>query len=244
MAVYTLFSQGATGSSLTADNLGYTMGVQFSVTLTGGQTATMSGIWFYSATGATVLPATITLWDTTGTLIHSETPSWSGAAGSGWVRSSFSSPPSLTSGTNYVGSVFYGGGSNWYSTIAHYWDTGAGQNGITNGPLSAPNNAGASHGQDSFNQAVSQQFPNTSFNATNYWMDPEVTVTSPGINVNGVTALVNVAAIPGLPVISVQGVTANVAVRAIAGTPTIPVPPVAKWIGSVLQSGPQGSFFP
>ena len=174
MAVYTLFGQPASPATLTSDATAYTMGVQFSVNVSG---STLTGIWFYSGTGATNLPATIALYAVSGTsLVHSETPSWSGAAGSGWVRSSFASPPSLTASTNYKACVFYNPtGDNWYSHTANYWDTGAGSGGITNGPLSAPNNAGASGGQDTFTQAGSLSYPSSSFGASNYWVDPEVT---------------------------------------------------------------------
>jgi hypothetical protein len=43
-----------------------------------------------------------------------------------------------------------------------------------NGPLSAPDNAAASVGQDTFNVGNSLAFPSTAFNASNYWVDVEV----------------------------------------------------------------------
>jgi len=175
VTAYTLFGQSG-GGSLAADTNTYTMGVQFSVSLAG---CTLTGMWFFSASGAGSLPETIALFAVSGgTLLHSESATWSGAAGSGWVRASFSSPPSLTSGTAYVGAVYDSGGFNWYSGTHDYWDTGAGSGGITNGPLSAPNNAGAAHGQDAFDGSGPLAFPTSSFQATNYWMDPEVTVTA------------------------------------------------------------------
>ena len=65
-------------------------------------------------------------------------------------------------------------GANFYGSTANYWTSGAGGAGITNGPLSAPNNAGGDGGQDTFNQSATLTYPLTSFNATNYWVDPEV----------------------------------------------------------------------
>ena len=170
--VLTLFSQAATGSSIVSDPADYTLGVQFSVSAT----STLNAIWFYSPTGATTLPATIGLYAVSGTsLVHSEVASWSGSAGSGWVRAAFVSPPSLTASTNYKGSITSNTlGTNWYSDTSHYWDTGAGGSGITNGKLSAPNNAGGSGGQDTFHQSVTPAYPGSSFNATNYWLDIEV----------------------------------------------------------------------
>jgi hypothetical protein len=175
VTVNTLFGQ-AGGGTLAADTGNYTMGAQFSVSQSG---CTLTGIWFYSAALAGNRPSVIALYAVSGaTLVHQETPTWSGAAGSGWIRASFSSPPSLTSGTNYVAAVFCSpGGVNWYSSTAHYWDSGAGSGGITSGPLSAPNSAGSVNGQDVFHSGA-QAFPGTTFNATNYWVDPEVT--SPG----------------------------------------------------------------
>ena len=80
MAVYTLFSQAATGSLLTSDPSPYTLGVQFSLS----QAGTLTGIWWYSAVGAGNLPETIALFAIAGSaLVHSEAASWSGASGSG-----------------------------------------------------------------------------------------------------------------------------------------------------------------
>lgn len=174
MAVYTLFGQALT-SPLTSDAAAYTMGVQFSVS----QAATLTAVWFYSAAGAGNLPATIALFSVSGaSLITSQAASWSGAAGSGWVRAPFTVPPVLTSGVSYKACIFDAGGNNFYASINHYWDTGAGSGGITSGPLSAPNNAGGDHGQDTFHQSAALTYPDTSFNATNYLVDAEVTASA------------------------------------------------------------------
>ncbi len=174
MTVYTLFGQASNGIN-PADPTSYTMGVQFKVTTTGN---TLTGIWFYSGSWAAALPNLIELWQSTGagtgTKIHSETPSWSGAAGSGWVRAAFASPPALTSGTIYKAAVSQPGNVAWYAITANYWSSGAGSAGITNGPLTAPNNAGSVDGQDCFN-AATDTYPATAFNASNYWVDPEIT---------------------------------------------------------------------
>src|SRR5579872_549059 len=139
---FTLFGQTG-GAALTADPTDYTMGVQFTVS----RAAALKAIWFYSAPGAASLPGTIALYAVTGAaLVASQAAAWSGAAGSGWVRAAFGSPPALASGTAYKACVFDNFGNNFYSTTAHYWDTGAGAGGITNGPLSTPNNAGGDGG--------------------------------------------------------------------------------------------------
>lgn len=186
MTVYTLFGQPASPATLASDGATYNMGVQFSVNVSG---ATATGIWFYSPPGADVLPDWIDIYQVTGggtgtLVVQQNLPSWSGAVGSGWVRASFTSPPTLTSGQAYKGCVAKTTGGNFYAATAHYWDTGSGSGGVTNGPLSAPNNAGADVGQDSFaGPLASPSYPNGAFNAANYWVDVEVT-TSGATNVS------------------------------------------------------------
>ena len=171
----TLFSQSG-GGTVAADTASYTLGVLFQVSTD----TSLAAIWFYSASGAAALPATIAVFlQSSAALVSSQAATWSGAAGSGWVRAAFASPPSLTAATYYTAAVFYGGGANWYSATAHYWDTGAGASGITSGVLTAPNNAtaaGLSHvtGQDGLDSSGVLAFPGGAFNAANYWADPEV----------------------------------------------------------------------
>lgn len=180
VTTYDLFGQPAGFSALQNDPTDYTMGVQWDVTLSAGQTAVLSGIRFFSPPTAAVLPVTIALWAVSGqSLVHSESASWSGAAGSGWVTATFTAPPSLTSATQYKGSIFDNHGQNFYGVVAHYWDTGPGQNGVTSGPLFAPNNAGGDGGQDTFTANTILTYPASSFNAGNYGVDVVVQVTSP-----------------------------------------------------------------
>src|SRR5580704_12913008 len=124
MAVYTLFGQSG-GATVSADSSKYTLGVQFSVSQSG---CTLTGIWYNSPSGAGILPDTIALYTVTGTtLVHSEAATWSGAAGAGWVRAAFTSPPALTSGTNYKACIFGGDGIvNMYGATSAYWSSGAG----------------------------------------------------------------------------------------------------------------------
>jgi hypothetical protein len=168
---FTLFSQPANAATLTADSAAYTMGVQFTVS----RGATLQAVWFFSAAGAASLPGSIALFQVSGaSLVTSQAATWSGAAGSGWVRAPFTTPPALTAGMAYKAAIFDNAANSFYSSTAHYWDTGVGAAGITNGPLSAPNNAGGDGGQDTFFTGGVITYPATSFNATNYWVDPEV----------------------------------------------------------------------
>jgi hypothetical protein len=169
---FTLFGQPAAPSVLTADPGAYTMGVQFSVS----RNATLNAIWWFSPSGAAELPATIALFAVSGrSLVTSQSPSWSGAAGSGWVRAPFASPPSLTGGASYKGCITKTGTvNNFYGGTSLYWSTGPGSGGVTSGPLTAPNNAGGDGGQDTFNAAATVTYPLTSSSAANYWVDVEV----------------------------------------------------------------------
>lgn len=177
MTVYTLFGQPAAPATLTADAQPYTFGVQFTVS-SSAVSPTLTGMWFYSAPSAAALPGTIALYQVSGTsLVHSETPSWSGAAGSGWVRASFSSPPALTTGVAYKACVLQSSAVNWYAVTGAYWSSGPGSGGITSGVLTAPNNAGGDGGQDTFTNSGTLAYPATAFNAGNYWVDLEVTAT-------------------------------------------------------------------
>ena len=183
MTAWSLFGQPPTPATIVADTGSYTLAVEFSSSVAGP----LAGIGFYSAPGAGALPDTIALFAVSGTsLVHSEAPSWSGAAGSGWVTALFSSPPSLTASTAYKAAVFYAGGANWYSLTAHDFDSGAHAGGVTNGPLSAPNNAGADVGQGSIHIGGSLAYPNNSFNASNYWADVRFVTSGSGLLMCGV----------------------------------------------------------
>jgi len=182
VTAYTVFGQGAAGS-LQSDTQDYTMGMQFTLS----QPAALTGIWFNSATGAGALPAACCIYQVTGAGTGSQvtgtvntSPSWSAAAGSGWVKVTYDGSVTLSASTNYKVCVFYGGGANWYSITANYWSSGPGSGGITSGIITAPNNAVADQGQDTFhNPSAVLVYPDTSFNASNYWVDVEVTVAAP-----------------------------------------------------------------
>lgn len=176
MTDYTLFGQPASPATLAADATAYTLGVEFACSVA----APLTALWFYSAPGAAALPGTIALYEVTGqVLVHSETPSWSGAAGSGWVRAAFASPPSLTGGTNYRAAVLQASAANWYSSTSNYWSSGSGSAGITNGPLSAPASGSADNGgTGSYAVGATLAYPATG-TPDNYWIDVEVTVGTP-----------------------------------------------------------------
>jgi Domain of unknown function (DUF4082) len=172
--VWTLFGQAGGAGAAAADTAAYTMGVQFSVSKAG----TLQAVWFNSPPGAVSLPSSIALYQVTGpgagTLVASQVAAWSGAAGSGWVRAAFTVPPALTAGQAYKACVGNFDGNFFYGATASYWSSGPGAGGVTSGPVSAPANGGADGGQDTFTQAAVLSYPASSFNASNYWVDPEV----------------------------------------------------------------------
>lgn len=184
MAVYSVFGQAATGSSIVADTSDYTMGMQFSLS----QSASLTGIWFYSAAGAATLPAACCIYLITGTNTGTQvtgtvnnSPSWSGAAGSGWVKCAYDGTVTLAPATNYRVCVYHGTGSNWYSATSGYWSSGPGQNGLTSGIITAPKASSADGAnQDAFqNPSVGLTYPTASFGSANYWVDVEVTTAAP-----------------------------------------------------------------
>lgn len=178
----TLWGQGLT-TAVASDSSAYTLGIEFSATQANA-TLTLTGIWFYSGPTANSLPTQIALFTAgpngqVGSLIHSEAATWSGAAGSGWVRAAFAIPQTLTSGALYKAAILIAGSTSLqYAPINHYWDTGAGASGITSGVLNAPNSSNSNFGQDSFHIGNAVTYPDTSFQGSNYLIDPEVLVVS------------------------------------------------------------------
>lgn len=182
MTAYRLWPSTSGPGAAASDTSAYTMGMQFTVS----QPAPLTGIWFWSApSNAFSLPTACAIYAVSGTSIVAGTlnssPGWSGALGSGWVKCAYNGSVTLAPSTAYK-VVCRGGvdGNFWYSATSHYWDSGAGSGGLSNGPISAPANSGASPGQDSFHAASAVSYPDTSFNAANYWVDVEVTIGAAG----------------------------------------------------------------
>lgn len=112
----------------------------------------LSKIWYYSPAGTAQLATSARIWTVAGpdagtSLVTSTSPSWSGAAGSGWISTAFTGtvlPAGIYKASIYNGVVSPDG---WSAKDAstNYWGTGgAGVNGITWGPLTAPGLSGAS----------------------------------------------------------------------------------------------------
>jgi hypothetical protein len=190
-------------------NVDYVVATEFHLS----QRCTLNRIWYYSPSGTAQLATSADIWSITGAnsgsiVAGTNSPSWSGAAGSGWISTSFAGV-TLPAGS-YKASVFNNASvpDQWSAKDAstNFWDTGAGGNGITWGPLTAPGLSSASNaynfvganggstppftdgtilpGQCTFAQSGTNIYPYLYVTglAQNYWVDVEVTpVTAPNV---------------------------------------------------------------
>jgi Domain of unknown function (DUF4082) len=226
----TVFGQPALGTGASGDGAAYTLGMQFTV----AQDTPLTGIWFYSGGGATALPGHCAIFQVTGTGTGSivtgtlnSSPGWSCAAGAGWARCAYDGTVTLLAANTYKVAIDKTGGQNVYTAASHYWDsTGAGTNGLNSGAVSAPNNAAGDGGQDTFNTSGWANYPASSFNASNYWIDVEVT---PASGAAGAATLTGTGA---LSTAAVQGATA-----ALTGTGSLTTAPSQRAIVTLSGTG-------
>ena len=112
------------------------------------QPCQVSKIWYFSPSTTTQLATKVDIWQITGagltgTNVYSATPSWSGAAGSGWVSTAVTGV--ILAAGAYKVSIYNGAATpvQWSPFNYNYWGgaSAAAPEGITLGPISAPNNA-------------------------------------------------------------------------------------------------------
>jgi hypothetical protein len=190
-------------SATVADSaVSYVLATEFHLS----QACTLNKIWYYSPSGTAQLATSCRIWSVQGvnsgaSVAASTSPSWSGAAGSGWVSCSFTGV-TLPAGS-YKASVYNGAATpdGWGAKDANtnYWGTGDGASGFTTGPLSAPGLSTASlayqfagsspgstppytngtteAGQSTFANGTGDVYPYLYVDglAQNYWLDIEVT---------------------------------------------------------------------
>ena len=172
------------------DTVSQTLGTQFSL----AEPCLVNNVWFNSPAFAVDLPASTQIWNATSQTLVSGTnltAAWSGPVASGWVANSYAAQNIVLPAGNYIATVFYGGGNSFFNEIRGYFGTYMGNagpaaaNGITNGPLSSPTNAGAPNppGGNScyFTGGTSPTYPNTwdmNDGGENRWVDIEVTVST------------------------------------------------------------------
>lgn len=150
-----------------------TIAMEFAVSA--GQQVT--NIWHYSAPACTALPDDCAVYSVASQTAVVTVPSatWSGAAGSGWVRCTNFPATALAAGSYKVATHRAATGPQWFSAVDAFFTTGGGSAGFTNGPLSAPNSAGSANGQGSFNNTTPGvlTYP-TQTNGETYWLDVEI----------------------------------------------------------------------
>jgi hypothetical protein len=145
----------ATPATAAVDPSSTTLGVKFVPSVPGSVT----GIRFYKDSGNTGTHVGA-LWDSSGNLLASAT--FTNESTSGWQDVLFSQPVPVTAGTTYVASYFAPNG--------HYSVTSGGLgSAFSNPPLQAVANSTSPNGVYTYGD--SSAFPNSSYNATNYWVD-------------------------------------------------------------------------
>lgn len=187
-----IFSPAQTPSSpfVANDASPLTLGTRFIVAVDGYVT----GVRFYK--DATMTDThTGSLWTYGGSLLATGT--YSGETGSGWQTLTFATPVQVTAGSTYVATMFTPTGK--YIASSNYF-----LNPLTNYPLTAPGSAD-SRGPAGVFSYGGDQYPSSTFNNGNYWVDvtyrqttggtpPTVASTSPLGGATGTYIAANVTA--------------------------------------------------
>ncbi|HVU15368.1 MAG TPA: DUF4082 domain-containing protein [Candidatus Didemnitutus sp.] len=133
------------------------LGVKFQSDTTG----TIAGIRFYKSAANTGTHVG-NLWSSTGTLLATAT--FTGESASGWQQVNFTTPVTIAANTVYIAS--YHVTSGHFAHDANYFASA----GVNNAPLHALQN-GVSGGNGVYHYGTGNQFPNTTWNSSNYWVD-------------------------------------------------------------------------
>jgi hypothetical protein len=152
---FTIFDFATPSVADAADGVPIELGVKF----TAADSGSVAGVRFYKSslnTGA----HTGSLWTAAGTRLAQAT--FTNETATGWQTVTFATPVAVTAGTTYVASYF--------APAGHYSVTSGGlSSSIANGPLTALGNSTSANGVYAYGAASG--FPNSSFNATNYFVD-------------------------------------------------------------------------
>ena len=156
------------------------MGVKFTSEVFGSVT----GVRFYKAAANTGTHVG-SLWSESGTLLASAT--FTSETASGWQQVNFSTPVQISPNTTYV--VGYLAPKGHYSADSYYFysPSPTGPKTLNSPPLHAvPASATTSNGLYSY--ATTSTFPTSTYNGTNYWVDPVFSPAAPPGQVTGVSA--------------------------------------------------------
>ncbi|HEV8638235.1 MAG TPA: DUF4082 domain-containing protein, partial [Chloroflexota bacterium] len=156
-ATFSIWSSSTTPAVANdADTSAIEVGVKFRANAAGY----IKGIRFYKGPANTGTH-TAHLWSRVGTQLASAT--FTGETASGWQEVRFATPVAIAANTTYVASYFAPNGR--YAQDTSYFATA-----VTNGPLTALASAG-SGGNGVYLYTATPAFPNTTFSASNYWVD-------------------------------------------------------------------------
>ncbi|MEU5878044.1 DUF4082 domain-containing protein [Spirillospora sp. NPDC047279] len=162
----TLFASDAVPATTSS---GDAKAIEVGVRFTADQSGWVSGVRFYKGAGNTGTHSG-SLWTTDG--VRRATGTFTGETSSGWQTLTFSAPFAVTAGTTYIASYFAPNGN--YSV-----DSGFFNGAHTNAPLSA-HASGAPSGNGVYAYNATSRFPNQTYGAANYWVDPVFSTAAPG----------------------------------------------------------------
>ena len=132
--------------------------VELGLTFSSSEAGTVTGVQFYKGVGNTGTH-TGHLWSSSGKSLASVT--FTGETATGWQQANFATPVPITAGTTYV--------ISYHTNVGHYADSqGFFTTALNVAPLTAPVNAGV------YKYGSSSGFPNSTWNESNYWVQPVV----------------------------------------------------------------------
>jgi len=136
--------------------------VEVGVKFTSDTAGVISGIRFYKSSLNTG-PFQVSLWSSTGTRLA--TASVAGGSGTGWQTVSFATPAAIQANMLYVASYhtnsgFYAGDNNYFLNA-----------GVDRAPIHFPRSGAVAGGNGVYAYGSASQFPNQTYQASNYWVD-------------------------------------------------------------------------
>lgn len=158
----------------TNEDASVTLGVKFSSSVSGF----IKGVRFFSSDDAVLAPGSYTgqLWSTGGTLLASGT--FTNVTNSGWQELVFSNPILMAANTTYIAS-YHTTGNKYVGTPAGFTSA------VTNGSLTAPDNASAG-GNGVYAYGAAPSYPLNSVGG-NYWVDVLFSPNVYTFNLTGIT---------------------------------------------------------
>jgi len=177
MPDYSIF--GSTPGPATSGGDGTPVNLAHQINVTGSPRWAL-GLRFYRGTLAITGPVTGRLWRATGPgtgeLVNGSDVTFVLGDTTGWKYAAFTGPIPVTAAF-YKPSVHF---EDQFPVAAGFWQPGgAGDGGLTNGPLTAPDHATALDGQGSFSAGPITTYPATG-TGNGYGIDLVVTDTAPG----------------------------------------------------------------